>query len=79
MAAHPDIIGNYDSIGSGAGRTQFLAGAADWVGSDVPLRSEELDQARGRYRGVVVEVPDYVSPATLVYNLPGVPTCSCRR
>jgi phosphate transport system substrate-binding protein len=70
--ANPDATVNYDPAGSGAGRTQFLAGGVAFAGSDAYLKPEELTQAQQRCGGDVVEVPAYVSPIAVVYNLPGV-------
>ncbi len=73
VAANPGATVNYDPTGSGAGRTQFVAGGVDFAGSDVPISGDELATARDRCGGEVVEVPDYVSPIAVVYNLPQVP------
>ncbi|MEN3270229.1 phosphate ABC transporter substrate-binding protein PstS, partial [Pseudonocardia sp.] len=62
----------YDPSGSGAGRTQFLGGGVAFAGSDVYLTPTELTQAKTRCGGDVVEVPDYVSPIAVIYNVPGV-------
>ncbi|WP_254781897.1 phosphate ABC transporter substrate-binding protein PstS [Modestobacter sp. DSM 44400] len=69
----PGVTVNYDPVGSGGGRSQFLAGGTDFAGSDAALGDEELTQAQDRCgRGGVFELPDYISPIALVYNLPGV-------
>ena len=70
--ANPDATVNYDPAGSGAGRTQFLAGGVAFAGSDAYLKAEELTQAQQRCGGDVVEVPAYISPIAVVYNLQGV-------
>jgi len=70
--ANPDATVNYDPAGSGAGRTQFLAGGVAFAGSDAYLKADELTTAQQRCGGDVVEVPAYVSPIALVYNLQGV-------
>jgi phosphate transport system substrate-binding protein len=67
---------NYDPQGSGAGREAFMSGGADFAGSDSALKSEELsgtfslckDGSKG------IDIPVYVSPIALVYNLDGVDT-----
>jgi phosphate transport system substrate-binding protein len=72
-AANPDATVNYDPAGSGAGRTQFLSGGVAFAGSDAYLKTEELTRAKERCQGAdVVEVPAYISPIAVVYNLPGV-------
>ena len=69
---NPDATINYDPSGSGAGRTQFIAGGVDWAGSDAYIKGDEATKAASRCGGGVVEVPVYVSPIAVVYNLPGV-------
>lgn len=63
---------NYDAQGSGAGREQFIAGGVDFAGSDAYLDDDELAEAKKRCNGPVVEVPTYVSPIAVIYNLDGV-------
>lgn len=72
QSANPDVTVNYDAAGSGAGREQFIAGGVAFAGSDAFLEDKELSGAEDRCGGDVVEVPVYVSPIALVYNLPGV-------
>ena len=69
---NPDATINYDPSGSGAGRTQFIAGGVDWAGSDAYIKGDEATKAASRCGGGVVEVPVYVSPIAVVYNLQGV-------
>lgn len=66
---------SYDPVGSGGGREQFIAGGTAFGGSDTPLSEEEGQLAGATKRcqpGELVEVPDYISPIAIVYNLPGV-------
>ena len=65
---------NYDPAGSGAGLEKFIAGGVDFAGSDSALDAEkgELDAAKKRCGGDAIEVPDYVSPIAVVFNLEGV-------
>lgn len=72
QSANPDVTVNYDPAGSGAGREQFLAGGVDFAGSDAFLDDEELTKATERCGGPVVEVPSYVSPIAVIFNLEGV-------
>ncbi|WP_229051995.1 phosphate ABC transporter substrate-binding protein PstS [Aeromicrobium sp. Leaf350] len=69
---NPDATVNYDPVGSGGGREQFIAGGVDFAGSDAPLDDEELAAAKERCGGEIVEVPVYVSPIAVVFNLEGV-------
>jgi len=69
---YPDILASYDPAGSGAGREMFITGAVDFAGSDAELDEEELAQAAGRCGdGEVIELPLYISPIAVAYNLPG--------
>jgi phosphate transport system substrate-binding protein len=65
---------NYDPVGSGTGRENFISGAYMFAGSDAALSTDEgeLDKAKQRCGGDVIEVPAYVSPIAVVYNLDGV-------
>jgi phosphate transport system substrate-binding protein len=65
---------NYDPVGSGTGRENFISGAFAFAGSDSPLSTDEgeLDTAKERCGGDVIEVPAYISPIAVIYNLPGV-------
>jgi phosphate transport system substrate-binding protein len=69
---NPDVTVNYDPIGSGGGREQFIAGGTDFAGSDAYLDAEELPAAQDRCGGDVIEVPEYVSPIAVAFNLDGV-------
>ncbi|MEJ3652278.1 phosphate ABC transporter substrate-binding protein PstS [Actinomycetes bacterium KLBMP 9759] len=71
-ATNADANISYDPSGSGAGRTQFLGGGVAFAGSDAYLKADELEKAKTRCGGDVVEVPAYVSPIAIIYNVPGV-------
>jgi phosphate transport system substrate-binding protein len=66
---------SYDPVGSGGGREQFIAGGTAYGGSDTPL-SEDEGELKGAIErckpGELVEVPAYISPIAIVYNLPEV-------
>ncbi len=73
QAKNPEVTVNYDPAGSGAGREQFLAGAVPFAGSDAYLDDDELEAATERcVTGEVIELPVYVSPIAVIYNLDGV-------
>ncbi|KQV75292.1 phosphate ABC transporter substrate-binding protein [Aeromicrobium sp. Root344] len=72
QTANPDATVNYDPAGSGAGREQFLAGGLAIAGSDAYLDDDELAKAKDLCKGDVVEVPVYVSPIAVIFNLDGV-------
>jgi phosphate transport system substrate-binding protein len=69
----PGVTVNYDPVGSGGGRKQFLAGGVDFAGSDAALSDAEVAQA-GTACGSAgyFELPDYISAIAVTYNLPGV-------
>jgi phosphate transport system substrate-binding protein len=60
---------NYQSVGSGAGVSQFSAGTVDFAGSDPALKDQEI-AALGR--GRPTELPIAFGAITVSYNLPGV-------
>ncbi len=65
----------YDAVGSGGGREQFIAGGVGFAGSDAALSTEEGELTKAAARcnpGKLVEVPAYVSPIAIIYNLEGV-------
>ncbi|GGF43931.1 phosphate-binding protein PstS [Marmoricola endophyticus] len=69
-----DVTVNYDPAGSGAGVEKFNGGGTDFAGSDSALSEEkgEIAGAKKRCGADAIEVPDYISPIALVYNLDGV-------
>jgi phosphate transport system substrate-binding protein len=73
--ANPEVTVNYDPVGSGGGREQFIAGGVAFAGSDAYLSEEEgeLKAATERCNGQSpIEIPNYVSPIAVIYNLEGV-------
>lgn len=75
QTANPDVTVNYDPSGSGAGRDAFLAGGVDFAGSDRAFNDEEV--AAGGFAACapdsgVVQLPLYVSPIAVIFNLEGV-------
>jgi phosphate transport system substrate-binding protein len=66
----------YDPIGSGGGRDQFIAGGNTiFAGSDSPFDTDELPKATKRCQssgGDLVQIPVYLSPIAIIYNLSGV-------
>src|SRR5699024_12034628 len=72
--ANPMIRVNYDPVGSGSGREQFIAGGVDFAGTDVPLDKKERADAATKCGGEVIEVPTYLSPIAVVFNVPGIDT-----
>jgi phosphate transport system substrate-binding protein len=72
---NPDVTISYDPVGSGGGREQFVAGGTAFGGSDAALDNEsgELNGAIDRCKpGQLIQIPDYISPIAVIYNLNGV-------
>ncbi len=67
---HPNIEINYQSIGSGGGRQQFLAKTVAFGASDAPLTDEQFAQAGGEAN--VVHIPVTQGAVVIAYNLQGV-------
>jgi phosphate transport system substrate-binding protein len=66
--AHPDIQFNYQSIGSGGGIRQVLAGTVDFGASDGPMTDEQLAQAKTK----ILHVPTVLGAVVPAYNVSGV-------
>jgi phosphate transport system substrate-binding protein len=66
--AHPDIQINYQSIGSGGGIRQVLAGTVDFGASDGPMSDEQLAQSKTK----ILHVPTVLGAVVPAYNVPGV-------
>ena len=71
--ANPEANVQYSPDGSGAGREAFLAGGAQFAGSDAYLKEDEAEKAKevcgpeGAFN-----IPAYVSPIAIAFNLEGV-------
>lgn len=63
---------NYEEVGSGTGVQNFSSGAYQFAGTDAYLTSDQLSAAKNQCGGDPIEVPAYVSPIAVAYNLPGV-------
>jgi phosphate transport system substrate-binding protein len=72
--ANPDVTVNYDPIGSGGGREQFSSGGFPFAGSDSYLTDDEgeLSAAAEQCGSDPIEIPNYVSPIAVIYNVEGV-------
>lgn len=66
--AHPDVEINYQSIGSGGGIRQVLAGTVDFGASDGPMSDEQLGQAKTK----IYHIPTVLGSDVPAYNVPGV-------
>lgn len=77
QTANPDVTITYDPAGSGAGRESFQAGAFAFAGSDRAFTTDEI--AEGPFDGCVedtdiVQLPTYISPIAVIFNVEGVDT-----
>ncbi|MDN5557924.1 MAG: phosphate ABC transporter substrate-binding protein PstS [Ruaniaceae bacterium] len=62
---------SYDPSGSGNGRTAFIDGSVVFAGSDSAMKPEEIEAATARcYGAEPIEVPLWISPIAVVYNIP---------
>src|SRR5271167_3899515 len=66
--AHPDVQINYQSIGSGGGIRQLLAGTVDFGASDRPMTDAQLGQASFK----ILHFPTVLGAVVPTYNIPGV-------
>ncbi|GAB2471814.1 phosphate ABC transporter substrate-binding protein PstS [Xylanimonas ulmi] len=72
---NPAATVNYDPVGSGGGRRQFIAGGAVFAGSDNVLSADEIDQSRAVCGPEgAIDLPVYISPIAVAFNLPGIDT-----
>ncbi len=65
---YPWLVVEYESVGSGAGLSNFLQGIRDFGASDPPLPRSVWEQHKGK----VVQMPVILGAVVVVYNLPGV-------
>lgn len=66
--AHSEVQINYQSIGSGGGIRQVLAGTVDFGASDGPMSDEQLGQSKTK----ILHVPTVLGAVVPAYNIPGV-------
>lgn len=73
QTANTGVTINYEPTGSGTGRENFIAGASDFIGSDRAFKMDEFaDGFAGCASEGIVEVPLYISPVAVAFNLEGV-------
>jgi phosphate transport system substrate-binding protein len=68
----PGVQISYQSVGSGAGVEQFLAGTVDFGASDSPLKDEEKAKFKAKYGADPIQVPMTAGSVVFAYNLPEV-------
>jgi len=74
QTANGDVTVSYDPVGSGGGREQFIAGGTAFGGTDSAFKEDELADAQKRCGGPdnLIQLPVYISPIAIIYNLDGV-------
>ena len=73
QGTNPEAKMAYNPSGSGAGVQTFLTGATAWAGSDKALADDEVEQSKSVCtEGTAFDVPVYISPIAVVFNLKGV-------
>ncbi len=65
---HPDVQINYQSIGSGGGIRQVLAGTVDFGASDGPMTDQQLAEAKVK----ILHIPTVLGGVVPAYNVTGV-------
>lgn len=70
----PGVTVSYDPVGSGGGRENFISGGYPMAGSDSYLTDDEgeLSGATETCGSEPIEIPNYISPIAVIYNLEGV-------
>jgi phosphate transport system substrate-binding protein len=69
---HPDIQFNYQSIGSGGGIRQVIAGTVDFGASDGPMTDQQLAEAQKALGTRVLHMPTVLGAVVPAYTIPGV-------
>src|SRR6202451_962065 len=65
---HPEIQMNYQSIGSGGGIRQVIAGTVDFGASDGPMTDDQLKEAKMK----ILHLPTVMGADVPAYNIPGI-------
>jgi phosphate transport system substrate-binding protein len=71
--AHCGAQLTYQSVGSGAGITQFLQQTVDFGATDSPMTDAQLAQSPN---GAVLHIPETIGGVAVSYNVPEVPAAS---
>jgi phosphate transport system substrate-binding protein len=65
LAPHVSI--NYQSVGSGQGKKDFIGGVTDFAGTDAYMTDDEMKQAPG-----TLHIPVVLGPVAIIFNVDGV-------
>ena len=72
-SANNGVTVQYSPDGSGAGRAAFLAGGAQFAGSDAYTSDKENEESEEQCGpGGALNLPVHISPIAVAFNLPGV-------
>ncbi len=63
----PNVSINYQSVGSGQGKKDFIGGVTDFGGTDAFMTDDELKQAPGS-----LHIPVVLGPEAVTFNLQGI-------
>ena len=69
QAIHPNVLIDYQSMGSGGGIQAISDQTIDFCGSDAPMNAKELERVGGA--GSIIELPACAGGVTPTYNVPG--------
>lgn len=71
---HGGVTINYQATGSGVGRDNFKAGGQSYIGSDRAFKVDEIEAGGfgSCSTDAIVEVPVYISPVAVIFNLEGI-------
>ncbi|MHB8420174.1 MAG: phosphate ABC transporter substrate-binding protein PstS [Myxococcales bacterium] len=69
---HPNLEFNYQSIGSGGGIRQVIAGTVDFGGTDGPMTPEQMQDFKTKRGADILHLPTALGADVPTYNLKGV-------
>jgi phosphate transport system substrate-binding protein len=69
---HSDVQINYQSIGSGGGIRQVTEGTVDLGASDMPMTDAQIEEAKGKLKTNILNLPSVLGAVVPAYNIPGV-------
>src|SRR5713101_9968202 len=67
-AKYPNVTVNYQSVGSGAGISQFQKGTVDFGASDVPMGDADIAKVTGG-AAALTQIPTTLGVISIAYNL----------
>ncbi len=70
--SHAGVEINYQPIGSGGGIRQVTEGTVDFGASDMPMTDQQLQEAEGKLKTKLLNLPTVLGGVVPAYNIPGV-------